>query len=182
MFAADAGGGTGRQRLWKLDLVTGRLRRGPRVPAAEELLAAPYPGIGWMGFVSVMPDGTRRAFALHGTAPSDRPIPVLPDHALQSISSSSDMLVAPSASLDAFRLGPVPSRASADPPPISLRGAVLYWRGRGGPLSLGDELDDLVVDRVLGWSTDASEVLVQGSLGERAGVFRVQTGPVAWMA
>lgn len=266
VFAADAEGKTGRQRLWKLDLATGRLRKGPRIPVAEELLAAPYPGIGWIGFVSVMPDGTRRAFVLHGTAPSDRPILlgsgdlvawgpdgqhvvvatrgpladdchrevaidlirvetgdaervfsrrnlcgdllsvgrdglatyftrlsndrlgifyagigvahlVLPDHALLSISSTSDMLVTPSESLDVLRLGPVPSRASVDPPPISLRGAVLYWRGRGGPVSLGDELDDLVVDRVLGWSTDASEVLVQGSLGERAGVFRVRTGP-----
>lgn len=160
-----------------------------------------------MGFVSVMPDGTRGAFVLHGTAPSDRPILlgsgdlvawgpdgqhvvvatrapladdchrevaidlirvetgdaervfsqrhlcgdllsvgrdglatfftrlsndrlgifyagigvahlVLPDHALLSISSTSDMLVTPSESLDALRLGPVPSRASADPPPI----------------------------------------------------------------
>jgi hypothetical protein len=244
IYASDSGA-AGGQRLWKLDLSTGSIERGPKVPQVEEIVNASYPGIGWIGITSSGPDGDRRAYVLDGTAPGDRADllgsgdlvawgpsgqhvviarrgrlmagcrrhvtiqlitvesrevertfrrrdlcgdlvsvgrdtvatyftrvsrdrlgifyagigvahSVLPDYALVSVSSTSDMLVTGSEEAE---------------------GTVLYWRGRGGPVPLGTEAEDLVVARVLAWSPDGGQALVAGRLGDRTGLFGIVAGP-----
>ncbi len=74
VYVGDAGGAPADRRLWKLDLATGGVARGPRVPEVEELRSAPGAGPGWMVFTARLPDGRGRAYVLHGTAPTDLPV------------------------------------------------------------------------------------------------------------
>lgn len=69
VYAADLG--PRLQRLWMLNLASGNLTRGPRIPKASELLAGW--GESWIAFTSEDPDGTRVAYILQGVGPKDRP-------------------------------------------------------------------------------------------------------------
>jgi hypothetical protein len=53
---------------------------------------------------------------------------------------------------------------------------LLGWHGVGGPLVVGSGGDPLVVERVLAWSGDGSEVALVGSVGTTSGVFRLDAG------
>jgi hypothetical protein len=53
---------------------------------------------------------------------------------------------------------------------------LLGWRGVGGPISVGRGDQPLVIDRVLAWSPDGSEVALVGWVGETSGVFRLDAG------
>ncbi len=61
-------------------------------------------------------------------------------------------------------------------PPDPREGALLGWNGIGGPISLGRGDEQLVVERVLAWSPDGSQVALVGTLGTSSGVFVVETG------
>lgn len=95
---------------------------------------------------------------------------VLDGYAMLSVSPASDFLVVPA------------NGTSSGGPPFGGPGgapssAVLFWRGRGGPVGLGDANDDLIVERVLAWSPDGAQAAVVGSLGPREGVFVLDAGP-----
>ena len=55
-------------------------------------------------------------------------------------------------------------------------GTLLGWKGIGGPISVSYEDDPLVIDRVLAWSADGSEVALVGSIGLTSGLFRLDAG------
>jgi hypothetical protein len=67
--------GEGRSRLWRWELATGRVVRGPRVLRATELVAAG--SLGELGVTSELADGRLRASALHFLGPTDRAEPLL---------------------------------------------------------------------------------------------------------
>jgi hypothetical protein len=85
--------------------------------------------------------------------------PVLPGYDLLSVSPNSDFLGAPATG---ERRG---------------RGAVLFWRGHGGPLQLGTAQGQLVITRVLCWAPDGSRALVEGQLLATRGLFQIEGGP-----
>lgn len=69
--------GVDRSRLWRWDLETGRVVRGPRVPRAIELVDARGANPGWVGVTSELSDGRLRASVLRFLGPDDRPTPIL---------------------------------------------------------------------------------------------------------
>ncbi len=69
--------GEDRSRLWRWDLATGRVVRGPRVPRAIELVDAHGAGSGWVGVTSELSDGRLRASILRFLGPDDPPTPIL---------------------------------------------------------------------------------------------------------
>jgi hypothetical protein len=69
--------GADRSRLWRWDLATGRVMRGPRVPRAIQLVDARGASFGWVGVTSELPDGRLRASVLRFLGPDDRPTPIL---------------------------------------------------------------------------------------------------------
>ena len=69
--------GPDRSRLWRWDLATGRVLRGPRVPRAIELVDAHGAAAGWIGVTSALPDGRLEASVLRFLAPDDRATPIL---------------------------------------------------------------------------------------------------------
>jgi hypothetical protein len=69
--------GPDRSRLWRWDLATGRVVRGPRVPRAIELVDARGASPGWIGVTSELPDGRLRASVLRFLGPDDRATPIL---------------------------------------------------------------------------------------------------------
>jgi hypothetical protein len=69
--------GPDRSRLWRWDLATGRVARGPRVPRAIELVDARGANFGWVGVTSELPDGRLRASLLRFFGPDDRAVPIL---------------------------------------------------------------------------------------------------------
>jgi hypothetical protein len=69
--------GADHSRLWRWDLVTGRVVRGPRVPRAIELVDAHGANPGWIGVTSELPNGRLRASVLRFLGPDDRPTPIL---------------------------------------------------------------------------------------------------------
>lgn len=71
VYVSDAGGGADGQRLWKIDLGSGVLTPGPRVPHVIELQRARLAGLGWVGLTAGR-DGSKTAYVLSGTAPADR--------------------------------------------------------------------------------------------------------------
>lgn len=75
MYAVDRGDGT--SRLWRWDLVSGRLRRGPVVPAPAELVDADAANPGWIGVTSRVAGGGSRASVLRFLEPNDRPVPLI---------------------------------------------------------------------------------------------------------
>jgi hypothetical protein len=95
---------------------------------------------------------------------------VLDAYGMLSVSPASDFLVVPAGGTST---GGTPSGSPGGTP----SGAVLFWRGHGGPVQLGDAKDDLIVERVLAWSPDGAQAAVLGSLGARDGVFVLDAGP-----
>ena len=69
--------GEQRSRLWRWDLATGRVARGPRVLRATELVSAGTSSFGELGVTSELADGRLRASALHFLGPADRAEPLL---------------------------------------------------------------------------------------------------------
>jgi len=69
--------GPGRSRLWRWDLETGRVERGPRVPRAIELVDARGANAGWIGLTSELPDGRLQASVLRFFGPDDQATPIL---------------------------------------------------------------------------------------------------------
>jgi hypothetical protein len=69
--------GPDRSRLWRWDLATGHVVRGPRVPRAIELVDAHGANPGWIGVTSELPDGRLQASVLRFLGPDDRTTPIL---------------------------------------------------------------------------------------------------------
>ena len=69
--------GADRSRLWRWDLTTGRVVRGPRVARAIELVDARGADPGWLGVTSELADGRLQASVLRFLGPDDRPTPIL---------------------------------------------------------------------------------------------------------
>jgi hypothetical protein len=70
-----------------------------------------------------------------------------------------------------------PAAFLLDDPDAEVTGATLLgWRGVGGPMSVGRGDEPLVINRVLAWSLDGSEVALVGSIGATSGVFRLDAG------
>jgi hypothetical protein len=69
--------GAHRSRLWRWDLATGRVVRGPRVPRAIELIDARGANFGWVGVTSELSDGRLQASILRFLGPDDRATPIL---------------------------------------------------------------------------------------------------------
>lgn len=67
-YAVDVG--SGWQRLWLLDLASGMLIQGSRIPATSALLGS-YGG--WIAFASDRPGGMKEAYVMRSTGPGDRP-------------------------------------------------------------------------------------------------------------
>ncbi|MEP6973710.1 MAG: hypothetical protein ABI869_06170, partial [Actinomycetota bacterium] len=101
---------------------------------------------------------------------------VLPGSALVAVSSLSDLIVVASQGLPAF--GPLPVRPGQEYG--DLRGAGLYFRGRGEPRPIPyvSGSTTFAIDRLLAWSPDASVALVEGRLGDQHGLYELDTaGP-----
>jgi hypothetical protein len=64
-------------RLYRWDLATDQVRRGPRVPRVVELVNADGANFGWVGATSVLADGHLQAGVLRFLGPNDRVTPVL---------------------------------------------------------------------------------------------------------
>jgi hypothetical protein len=80
---------------------------------------------------------------------------VLADHEMLSMSPTADMLVRP----------------------VDDRGAELFWRNAAQPRPYLLGGDPLFIDDVLTWTTGADAALVVGRLGDRQGLFEVDTTP-----
>jgi hypothetical protein len=59
---------------------------------------------------------------------------------------------------------------------LSGTGTLLGWKGIGGPVTVGDGEDVLVIERILAWSADGGRVALVGSVGARSGVFVLDAG------
>jgi hypothetical protein len=60
--------------------------------------------------------------------------------------------------------------------PSTDTGTLLGWKGIGGPVTVGDGDDDLVIERILAWTADGGRVALVGSVGARSGVFVLDAG------
>jgi hypothetical protein len=69
--------GARHSRLWRWELATGRVARGPRVLRATELVDAGGVSFGWLGVTSELPGGRLRASILRFLGPEDRAEPIL---------------------------------------------------------------------------------------------------------
>ncbi len=101
--------------------------------------------------------------------------PILPGHALVSMSAVSDMVVVPGSSLSGF----VPLVIRPEQEHNDLPNASLFFRGQGAhlltPYGSGDQ--HLAVDDVLAWSSDGLLALADGILGQQRGLFELTAGP-----
>jgi hypothetical protein len=75
IYAVDRGDGT--SRLWRWDLETGALRRGPDVTSPSELIDAYAANPGWVGVTSRAASGGSVASVLRFLEPQDVPVPLL---------------------------------------------------------------------------------------------------------
>lgn len=66
-----------RSRIYRWDLATGQVRRGPRVPRAVELVNADGASFGWIGVTSALADGHLQAGVLPFFGPNDRVTPII---------------------------------------------------------------------------------------------------------
>jgi hypothetical protein len=69
--------GPALSQLWRWDLATGQVRRGPRVPRVAELVNADGADFGWVGVTSVLADERLQAGVLRFLGPNDRVTPIL---------------------------------------------------------------------------------------------------------
>ena len=74
----------------------------------------------------------------------------------------------------AFLLTPEPLTSRGDP--STGAGTLLGWKGIGGPVTVGDGKDVLVIERILAWTADGGRVALVGTLGARKGVFVLDAG------
>jgi hypothetical protein len=74
VYAAPADGDPRRQVLWKLDLRSRTLTRGPEIPRAVELVGPSLVGPGRIGITARGPSGRLTAYVLNGTSPADVPV------------------------------------------------------------------------------------------------------------
>jgi hypothetical protein len=74
----------------------------------------------------------------------------------------------------AFLLTPEPRTSRGDP--STGTGTLLGWKGIGGPVTVGNGRDVLVIERILAWSADGGRVALVGSVGARSGVFVLDAG------
>lgn len=74
----------------------------------------------------------------------------------------------------AFLLTPEPRTSRRDPSMGT--GTLLGWKGIGGPVTVGDGRDVLVIERILAWTSDGGRVALVGTLGARSGVFVLDAG------
>jgi hypothetical protein len=155
---------------------TNRPRAGGCPRVRIRLVAVRTREVGWAlddpGFCGPVVSISRSAAATYFTAPSgDRtgvyltgsvgvPHLMFDDVAMVSASPPGAFLLAPS------RTGGMDAAAET----------VLGWQGVGGPMTVGRGGDPLVIERVLAWSPDGAEVALVGSVGETAGVFRLDAG------
>ncbi len=97
--------------------------------------------------------------------------PVLSGFALLSVSPASDMIVARASDMMASPAG------QGGEPPVGVSGVALSFRRSGGlgPMPYGPPGHRFVVDRVLAWSPDSSNAIVDGELGGRRGLFVLGT-------
>lgn len=259
----------GRQSLWVVDLETGRVSRGPRIPLTGAMIDGSEVGPDWIGITGVPVSGTGAitAYMLRGTDPDARLVrlgsgdllawdprgrsvafarrrplqddgrravtirvldlrtgvrqrvffqsdlrgdllslgrdglstyftrqerrrlgvfstgvvgvahPVLRGYGMVSVSPVGDFLLTPASTFARSGTPPLRTRGDRGPDPTPLAGTVLFWRGRGGPIRLGNELGDLVVEDVLAWAPDGSLAIVVGQLDYRTGLFLVAAGP-----
>jgi hypothetical protein len=75
VYAVDRGDGT--SRLWRWDLETGALLRGPAVPAPVELIHAYGAHPDWIGVTSRLDGGGLRASVLRFLEPADAAVPLI---------------------------------------------------------------------------------------------------------
>lgn len=75
IYAVDRGDGT--SRLWRWDLETGELARGPDVASPLELVDAYAANPGWVGVTSRRPEGGVEASVLRFLEPPDVPVPLV---------------------------------------------------------------------------------------------------------
>ena len=101
---------------------------------------------------------------------------LLDGYAMLSVSPASDFLVVPEGGAPAEG-SPSGTSAQSGGAVLFGRGAVLFWRGHGGPIPIKTADFVLVVDRVLAWSPDGAQVAVEGRMGFREGVFVIDAGP-----
>jgi len=157
---------------------TNRARSGGCPRVRIRLVAIRTGEVGWAlddpGFCGPVVSISRSSAATYFTAPSgDRtgvyltgsvgvPHLMFDDVAVVSASPPGAFLLAPSRRTDGAATG--------------VDGTLLGWQGVGGPLTIGRGDDPLIVERVLAWSSDGAEVALVGSVGETAGVFRLDAG------
>jgi hypothetical protein len=75
----------------------------------------------------------------------------------------------------AFLLAPHSPLTSRGDPSSGI-GTLLGWKGIGGPVTVGDGQDLLVIERILAWTADGGRVALVGSVGARSGVFVLDAG------
>lgn len=75
----------------------------------------------------------------------------------------------------AFLLAP-PGPRGAERALGATGGALLGWKGLGGPVAIASGGEPLLVGRVLAWSPDGGRAALVGTLGEREGVFVLEAG------
>jgi hypothetical protein len=102
---------------------------------------------------------------------------VLPDHALGAVSWAGDMVVLHTGTGDGRM--PLGSEEPSDPAELPfVIGSAYFSQGvdRGAPPQrYGSDDHPFLVERVLAWSPDSFEALALGSLGDRRGVYRLDT-------
>ena len=76
----------------------------------------------------------------------------------------------------AFLFGDASVDAAASEGDLGSDETLLGWQGVGGPIAVGRGSDPLIIERVLAWSLDGSEVALVGSVGPTSGVFRLDAG------
>jgi hypothetical protein len=76
----------------------------------------------------------------------------------------------------AFLFGDASIDAGASEDDLGTDETLLGWQGVGGPIVVGRGSDPLIIERVLAWSLDGSEVALVGSVGATSGVFRLDAG------
>ncbi len=72
VYMSDIAGGG--QRLWRWDLATGKVARGPLMQGTTELVDAYQALPGWIGVTSRLPDGRQQASVLRFLGPDDAPV------------------------------------------------------------------------------------------------------------
>jgi hypothetical protein len=103
---------------------------------------------------------------------------VLRDFAMIGASPAGDLVVAPASALPPRSIAPFRARDERDRPPVGVFGTALFFRGLDtAPIPFGRGGDRLQIDRIMAWTPDGLTALVDGRLGEQAGLFEIDGGP-----